>query len=34
VVIVKLSSQPLPLDDTMDGLLLSAFDAIARSLGG
>ena len=34
VTIVKLSSQPLPLDDTMDALLLTAFDAISRSLGG
>jgi CubicO group peptidase (beta-lactamase class C family) len=34
VVIVKLSSQPLPLDDSVDRLLLTAFDAIARSLGG
>jgi hypothetical protein len=33
VVIVKLSSQPMPLDDTMDRLLLTAFDAIAQSLG-
>jgi CubicO group peptidase (beta-lactamase class C family) len=33
VTIVKLSSQPLPLDDTMDALLLTAFDAIASSLG-
>jgi CubicO group peptidase (beta-lactamase class C family) len=33
VTIVKLSSQPLPLDDAMDGLLLAAFDTIARSLG-
>jgi hypothetical protein len=34
VTIVKLSSQPLPLDDTMDALLLTAFDAISRGLGG
>jgi len=34
VTIVKLSSQPLPLDDAMDRLLLTAFDAIARKLGG
>jgi len=33
VVIVKLSSQPLPLDDAVDHLLLRAFDAIAASLG-
>jgi hypothetical protein len=33
VVIVKLSSQPLPLDDAVDHLMLKAFDAISRSLG-
>jgi hypothetical protein len=33
VVIIKLSSQPLPLDDKVDRLLLTAFDAIARKLG-
>jgi CubicO group peptidase (beta-lactamase class C family) len=33
VVIAKLSSQPLPLDDKLDHLLLTAFDAIARKLG-
>ena len=33
VVIIKLSSQPLPLDDKVDHLLLTAFDAIARKLG-
>jgi CubicO group peptidase (beta-lactamase class C family) len=33
VVIVKLSSQPMPLDDKLDHLLLIAFDAIARKLG-
>ena len=33
VVIAKLSSQPLPLDDKLDRLLLTAFDAIARKLG-
>ncbi|HEY4163236.1 MAG TPA: serine hydrolase [Dongiaceae bacterium] len=33
-VIVKMSSQPLPVDDAVDRLLLTAFDAIARSLDG
>jgi CubicO group peptidase (beta-lactamase class C family) len=33
VTIVKVSSQPLPLDEAVDRLLLTAFDAIARSLG-
>jgi CubicO group peptidase (beta-lactamase class C family) len=33
VVIVKMSSQPLPVDDVVDRLLLTAFDAIARNLG-
>jgi CubicO group peptidase (beta-lactamase class C family) len=33
VVIVKMSSQPLPVDDAVDHLLLKAFDAISRSLG-
>jgi len=32
MVIVKVSSQPLPLDDGTDRLLLAAFDAIARHL--
>ncbi|HEY1384367.1 MAG TPA: serine hydrolase, partial [Dongiaceae bacterium] len=32
VVIAKLSSQPLPLDDPTDHLLLAAFAAIARAL--
>jgi CubicO group peptidase (beta-lactamase class C family) len=32
MVIAKLSSQPLPLDEGIDYLLLAAFDAIARSL--
>lgn len=33
VTIAKLSSQPLPVDEPMDFLLLAAFDAIARTLG-
>jgi CubicO group peptidase (beta-lactamase class C family) len=32
MVIAKLSSQPLPLDEGIDYLLLAAFDAIAQSL--
>ena len=32
MVIAKLSSQPLPLEDATDHLLLAAFDAIAQSL--
>ena len=32
MTIAKLSSQPLPLDEGIDHLLLAAFDAIARSL--
>lgn len=32
MVIAKMSSQPLPLDDATDRLLLTAFDAIARAL--
>jgi hypothetical protein len=32
MVIVKLSSQPLPLDEATDRLLLAAFDAIAAAL--
>jgi len=32
MVIVKLSSQPLPLDEGIDTLLLAAFDAIASAL--
>ena len=32
MVIAKLSSQPLPLDEATDRLLLAAFDAIAQSL--
>lgn len=32
MVIAKLSSQPQPLDEGIDSLLLAAFDAIARSL--
>jgi len=32
MVIAKLSSQPLPLDEATDRLLLAAFDAIARHL--
>jgi CubicO group peptidase (beta-lactamase class C family) len=32
MVIAKLSSQPLPVDDPTDHLLLAAFDAIARAL--
>jgi CubicO group peptidase (beta-lactamase class C family) len=32
MVIAKVSSQPLPLDDGTDRLLLAAFDAIARHL--
>ena len=34
VVIVKLSSQHLPVDEPMDDLVLAAFRAIARHLGG
>ncbi|HEV8390478.1 MAG TPA: 6-aminohexanoate hydrolase, partial [Dongiaceae bacterium] len=32
MVIAKLSSQPLPLDEATDRLLLAAFAAIAESL--
>ena len=32
VVIAKLSSQPLPLDEAMEGVQLAAFGAIARGL--
>jgi hypothetical protein len=32
MTIAKLSSQPLPLDEGIDHLLLAAFDATARSL--
>ena len=34
VVIAKQSSQPLPVDEPMDFLLLAGFDAIARALEG
>jgi hypothetical protein len=34
VVIAKLSSQPLPLDEAMEGAQLAAFGAIARGLDG
>lgn len=34
VVIAKQSSQPLPVDEPMDLLLLAGFDAIARALEG
>ncbi len=34
VVIAKQSSQPLPVDDATDHLLLRGFDAIARALAG
>jgi hypothetical protein len=33
VVIAKLSSQPLPLDEVMEGVQLAALGAIARGLG-
>ena len=32
MVIAKLSSQPLPLEEATDHLLLAAFDAFAQSL--
>lgn len=34
VVVAKQSSQPLPVDEPMDLLLLAGFDAIARALAG
>lgn len=34
VVIAKVSSQPLPVDEDLDRLLLVGFDAIARALAG
>jgi hypothetical protein len=34
MVIAKQSSQPLPVDEPMDYLLLAGFDAIARALEG
>ncbi len=34
VVIAKVSSQPLPVDEAIDRLLLTGFDAIARALAG
>src|SRR3546814_12180303 len=34
MVIAKQSSQPLPVDEPMDFLLLAGFDAIARALAG
>ena len=33
-VIAKLSSQPQPVDDAIDHLLLAGYDAVARSLEG
>jgi CubicO group peptidase (beta-lactamase class C family) len=32
VVIVRLSSQPLPVDDTADAIALAAYKAIVRHL--
>jgi hypothetical protein len=32
MVIAKLSSHPLPLDEATDHLLLAAFDAVAKTL--
>ncbi|HZT20737.1 MAG TPA: hypothetical protein VFA23_15105 [Dongiaceae bacterium] len=33
LTIAKLSSQPLPVDEAADRLLLAAFDSLARTLG-